>query len=63
VIRATFDLRRANHQLLRRAGVRRDSIDVCEICTRCSGDEWFSHRGQGPLTGRFGAVIAIVDEP
>ena len=26
---------------------------------RFQKEEWFSHRGQGPETGRFGAMVAI----
>jgi copper oxidase (laccase) domain-containing protein len=35
-------------------------MHVSDVCTRCDGDRWFSHRGQGPATGRFGAMIAII---
>lgn len=54
-----FSLRRANRILLSRAGVRAEQIETSTICTRCGGEEWFSHRGQGAETGRFGAMIAI----
>jgi copper oxidase (laccase) domain-containing protein len=39
--------------------VRPEHIETHAICTRCSATRWFSHRGQGPLTGRFGAMIAL----
>jgi YfiH family protein len=54
-----FSLRDANALLLARGGVRAERIDISVVCTRCAGDRWFSHRGQGPGTGRFGAMIAI----
>jgi YfiH family protein len=54
-----LDLRAANRLLLLRAGLNEELIDVSDICTRCEPDGWFSHRGQGPLTGRFGALIAL----
>ncbi len=57
--RIHFSLRRANEILLSRAGVRVDHMETSTICTRCGGDRWFSHRGQGAITGRFGAMIAI----
>jgi YfiH family protein len=57
--RWTFDVTAANTVLLQRAGLRPERIELSGICTRCNGDEWFSHRGQGPLTGRFGALIAL----
>jgi YfiH family protein len=54
-----LDLRTANQLLLLRAGLSEPLIDFTAICTRCEPDAWFSHRGQGPLTGRFGALIAL----
>jgi YfiH family protein len=54
-----FDLRAANQFLLSRSGLVIDQIDDCGICTSCAGEEWFSHRGQGPATGRFAAIIAL----
>jgi hypothetical protein len=57
-----FSLSAANSFLLARAGVRAEHVEASEICTRCDGDHWFSHRGQGQHTGRFGALIAIVGD-
>jgi YfiH family protein len=54
-----FSLTQANALLLQRAGVRPERIEANEICTRCHGEDWFSHRGQGAATGRFGAMIAV----
>ncbi|HEX2281404.1 MAG TPA: polyphenol oxidase family protein [Thermomicrobiales bacterium] len=54
-----FSLATANALLLNRAGVRAANAEVSEICTKCNGDHWFSHRGQGAQTGRFGAMISI----
>lgn len=58
-VKEHFDVPHANLLLLRRAGLRLDHIDVSPVCTKCAGDEWFSHRGQGPLTGRHGAIISL----
>jgi YfiH family protein len=55
----TLDLVAANEHLLIRTGVPAHQIERSNICTRCHGDRWFSHRGQGPATGRFGAIIAL----
>lgn len=59
-----FSLRHANSWLLRRAGVQPEHIEVTAVCTQCdgNGDRWFSHRGQGAATGRFGALITILDD-
>lgn len=56
-----FDLAGANAVLLQGAGVPSEQIERSGICTRCGGDDWFSHRGQGPLTGRFGAMISLTE--
>jgi polyphenol oxidase len=57
--RHRFSLTAANALLLARAGVRATNIEMSAICTKCDGDHWFSHRGQGAQTGRFGAMITI----
>ncbi len=54
-----FDVAAANRWSLLREGLRPENIETSEICTECSADQWFSHRAQGPLTGRFGAVIGL----
>jgi polyphenol oxidase len=54
-----FSLTAANALHLHRAGVRASNLEVSGICTKCEGDHWFSHRGQGAQTGRFGAMISI----
>jgi polyphenol oxidase len=58
--RHQFSLTAANALLLSRAGVRAANMDASGICTKCDGDRWFSHRGQGAQTGRFGAMISIL---
>jgi copper oxidase (laccase) domain-containing protein len=57
--RSHFGLAAANRLLLTRVGVRSDHIEDAPVCTRCDGERWFSHRGQGAATGRFGAMIAV----
>lgn len=59
--RWTFDLQAANAHLLLRAGLAPEHLERSGVCTRCAGDAWFSHRGQGPTTGRFGAVVALAE--
>jgi hypothetical protein len=50
--RRCFDLRSANAAQLAAAGVRRQRIIVARETTM-SDDRFFSHRRDGPLTGRF----------
>jgi len=52
-----FDLWAANRWQLQQAGV--GQIEVAGICTRCQRGTFFSHRGDGPVTGRFGAVVML----
>jgi polyphenol oxidase len=54
-----FDVPRANALLLQRAGLRPENIEISAICTRCSTDDWFSHRGHGPGAGRQASLIAL----
>ena len=56
-----FDITEANWMQLRAAGVREDAIERSRVCTRCGGDDWFSHRGQGPATGRFASIITVIE--
>ena len=51
-----LDLWAANRRQLAHAGVR--NIEVARLCTACHVDEFFSHRGEGGLSGRFGALIS-----
>ncbi len=54
-----FDAAQANRERLLLAGLRDAHIESSGICTLRHQDDWFSHRAQGPATGRFGAFIAI----
>jgi copper oxidase (laccase) domain-containing protein len=56
-----FDLKLANAGQLRGAGLRHENIEISDVCTASETARWFSHRAQGPLTGRFAAVIAIAE--
>ncbi len=56
-----FDLAEANRLQLRAAGVRGDAIEQSHICTKCSQNSWFSHRAQGPATGRFASIITVIE--
>ena len=47
----------ANEWALREVGVGR--IEQANICTACHVDEFYSHRAEGGLTGRFGALIML----
>ena len=55
--RPHLDLWAANAAQLHRAGVAQ--VEVAGLCPRCQRDTFFSHRGDGPVTGRFGAVMML----
>lgn len=54
---AFFNLSRANRRNLENAGVKQ--IEVSDLCTSCRTDLFFSHRAEGGLTGRFGALLIL----
>ena len=54
---AWLDLWASNRLLLERAGVR--EIELAGMCTAGRVDEFYSHRGEGGRTGRFGALISL----
>ncbi len=49
----------ANARALGEAGVPAAQVEVSALCTACRPDEFFSHRAEGPKTGRFGAAIGL----
>lgn len=53
------DLAGLNRQWLLRAGLRPDHMDVCECCTACHPELFWSHRKMGEARGVQAAVIAL----
>lgn len=51
-----LDLTEVARRLLSRAGV--EEVESAELCTRCNADLFFSHRGEGPRTGRQAGVVS-----
>lgn len=56
-----FDLREANRGQLAAMGVPDASIEISDVCTRCSNGAMFSRRGLGPRSGLFTSIIMLVD--
>jgi copper oxidase (laccase) domain-containing protein len=50
-----LDLRMVARLLLERAGV--EAIEVCELCTSCNPDLFFSHRLDHGRTGRQAGLV------
>ena len=49
-----LDLWTAAERMLHEAGV--DAVERLDVCTACNADRFFSHRRDGALTGRQGAI-------
>ena len=49
-----LDLWTATERALREAGV--DAVERLDVCTACEAGRFFSHRRDGPLTGRQGVI-------
>jgi len=49
----------ANHDVLVQAGVTQ--VETAGICTACHLEDWYSHRAEGGITGRFAVFISIED--
>jgi hypothetical protein len=55
----TLDLWQANRYALEQAGVTK--IEISGLCTACYPDDWYSHRRDFGVTGRFGVLIALTN--
>ena len=53
------DLKGANVRWLARSGLSRDHIAVCDACTACRSDLFWSHRRLGTVRGSMAAVIQL----
>jgi polyphenol oxidase len=54
-----LDLRKANRSQLVAAGLLAKNIFVSELCTACHTNLLFSHRREGPLSGRLISAIGL----
>jgi YfiH family protein len=54
-----FDLWEANRLLLETCGVKK--IEISGLCTVCNLGDWFSHRAERGMTGRFGALFTLLE--
>jgi len=54
-----LDLRKANRSQLLAAGLRAQNIFTSGLCTACRTDLLFSHRREGPLSGRLMSIIGL----
>jgi YfiH family protein len=54
-----LDLRKANRSQLVSVGLLAKNIYVSDLCTSCHTDLLFSHRREGPLSGRLMSVMGL----
>ena len=54
-----LDLRKANRSQLASAGLLAKNIYVSDLCTACHTSLLFSHRREGPLSGRLMSAIGL----
>lgn len=52
-----LDLWEANTIILKETGV--ENVQISGICTACNLKDWYSHRAEGGMTGRFGVLIGL----
>jgi hypothetical protein len=57
--RRHFDLWLAIEISLLRAGLRAERIETARLCTACRTDQFFSHRAEKGVTGRFGGIVML----
>ena len=53
------DLKTANRIILAEAGLAEEHIDVCELCTHCEAELFYSHRASHGLRGTMMSVIGM----
>lgn len=57
-----LDLWRANEEVLKEAGIRKERIAVTNVCTHCNPELLFSHRTMGNKRGNLSALLALKKE-
>ena len=53
------DLKQANVLWLEQAGLNRDRISLCDACTACDLETFWSHRRTGTVRGSMAAMICL----
>lgn len=53
------DLKKVNQRQLEEVGIPKENIDVCEYCTSCNNDLFYSYRKENGTTLRHNAVIKL----
>ncbi len=56
-----LDLASVNCDLIKDCGVKEENISVCDMCTKCNNEIFFSHRAQNGKSGTLAGVICMRD--
>ncbi|HZK02449.1 MAG TPA: peptidoglycan editing factor PgeF [Anaerovoracaceae bacterium] len=54
-----WDLIETNRIILRQEGIKPENIYVCDICTSCNPEIFYSYRSEKGKTGRMGAIMGL----
>ncbi|MBO8158584.1 peptidoglycan editing factor PgeF [Thermosyntropha sp.] len=54
-----WDLTETNRRLLVEYGIKPENIVICDLCTLCNENKFFSYRRDNGITGRMAAVIGL----
>ncbi len=54
-----LDLTFANEFILKESGILPENISRADLCTKCNGDRFFSHRRDGAVRGTMSALICL----
>lgn len=55
-----LDLKRANKNILLSCGIRKENIDIADLCTCCNADVLHSHRATRGKRGNLAAIIELI---
>ena len=55
-----IDTDNLNKRQLIEEGLKEENISICNMCTYCNNDIFYSHRADGGVTGRMCAIIEII---
>ena len=58
-MRTFINLGEANRLQLTEQGIKKENIEVADVCTSCNSHIFFSHRKEQGQTGRFGLVAGL----
>lgn len=54
-----LDLWKANEKILTGAGIKKEHLDITDVCTCCNSDKLFSHRASHGRRGNLGCFIYL----